>query len=90
MKLIGNLTKKENVWILQIPRPVLKVAELNGVKISSKVRVKIRIESDGNSIETDAKVQTYGQDVCYLIIPQQAIQALGNKRGEVIFEILES
>ncbi len=90
MKLVGNLTKKENLWILQIPRPVLKVAELNGVKITNKVRVRVRIESDGDSVETDAKVQTYGQDVCYLVIPQQAVQSLKNKRGEVIFEILES
>ncbi|NPA71007.1 MAG: hypothetical protein GXO26_09380 [Crenarchaeota archaeon] len=90
MKLIGNLTKKDNLWILQIPRPVLKVAELNGVKISSKVRVRIRIfENDGSSVETDAKVQTYGGDVCYLILPQQVVQSLKNKRGEVVFEVLD-
>ncbi|NPA23668.1 MAG: hypothetical protein GXO23_05180 [Crenarchaeota archaeon] len=90
MKLIGNLTKKDNLWILQIPRPVLKVAELNGVKISSKVRIRIRIlDSDNSGIETDAKVQTYGGDICYLIIPQHVAQSLRNRRGEVVFEVLE-
>ncbi len=90
MKLIGNLTRKDNLWILQIPRPVLKVAELNGVKISSKVRVRIRIlDGEGSGIETDAKVQTYGNDVCYLIVPHHVVQSLRNRRGEVVFEIVE-
>ncbi|GEM_PF-5197773 len=96
MRLVGILTRKENTWIIQIPRHVVKVAELNGVKITSKVRVKLRIEREGaEPIETEAKVQIYGRslDNCYLIIPQtiaQALRAAGvQPGGEVVFEVVE-
>ena len=95
MKLVGMLTRKENTWVIQIPRPVLRVAELNGIRITSKVRVRIRIYRDtGEPIDTDAKVQIYGKslDNCYLIIPQsvaQQVRSGATSREEVVFEIVE-
>jgi len=94
MKLVGVLTRKENMWVIQIPRPVLRVAELNGVRITNKVRVRIRVYRDtGEPIDADAKVQIYGKtlDNCYLIIPTHVAQSIrgGSSREEVVFEVVE-
>jgi hypothetical protein len=89
MKLIGILTRKENIWVIQIPRPVLKVAELNGVKISSKVRTKIRIYKDGEQVDVDAKVQVYGKEPVNLKVTPKRINQGSfliyrrKKRGEL-------
>ncbi len=94
MKLVGILTRKENMWVIQVPRLVLRVAELNGVKLASKVRVRLRLYRDtGEPIDTDAKVQIYGRALenCYLIIPIHVAQALRgpSSREEVVFEVVE-
>ncbi len=94
MKLVGILTRKENMWVIQIPKLILRVAELNGVRIASKVRIRLRLYRDtGEPIDTDAKVQIYGRtlDNCYLIIPAHVAQSIrgSSPREEVVFEIVE-
>ena len=65
---------------------------MNGVKITDKVRLKLRIYKETAALDVDAKVHVYGSqmDNCYLIIPMHVIQTLKLNRGEeVIFEPIE-
>ena len=92
MKLLGTITKRGDSWILQVPGVIVKVAELNGVKLTDKVRLKVRIYKDDKCKDVDVKSQSYytkGSNL-QLILPQGAIQELGLNRGdEIVFEVIE-
>ncbi len=91
VKLVGLFVRKDNMFFIEVPKYVIRVAELNGVRIADKVRAKVRIIRGDSSVDVDVKVYVYGSaDVCRLLLPHQVARDLGVSVGsEVVFEVVK-